>query len=422
MLSKKVIHDILPEDIWKWRHLENVFHNTMSLFNFQEIRPSLLQSTELLDNCIHLREREHDQNLDMLYRIDSEEGVSLRPEGTITVLRSKVADYAEEEIQRVYYLGPMFRRNHNKTCYNQFHQIGAEILGSSEVISDSEIIRLGLKIFHKLGLHNIRLEINSFGCSQCRPNYLGAIRKYVDDNSNSFCADCHRELVTNPGLITQCGVEACKALIAHSPAMQDFLCDDCKKDFYKLQKILNNIVANFTNNPHLPFSFGYYNRTIFSFYFDTPKGPILLGSGGRYDLLSQRVTGKQIHAVGFSAKIETIMHLMEEKELFTHKMRKTPFKVGIYPNSPNQEVILTQLSQELHEHDFHTIIFSNKYNQEEIIQKAIKNTCSILLIVSSELLNEGKVLLKNILKDSHEFIHLNEVIGSLIRIKKSISN
>ena len=172
----KGVRDLLPSETPLWNHVEDTARTVFGTFGFSEIRLPIFEPTELFARSIGL---DTDVVSKEMYTFaDRDESmVSLRPEATASVCRA----YIEHGMQslpapvKLYYMGPMFRRERpQKGRYRQFYQIGAEVLGGNDAPGiDAEVIEMVMTYFDKLELQGLELDINSIGCRDCRPKYVG---------------------------------------------------------------------------------------------------------------------------------------------------------------------------------------------------------------------------------------------------------
>src|SRR5690554_6604240 len=138
-LNKEVNNnDILPNDVWKWNYIEEVIRKTMDLYNFKEIRTSIIQTQELFKTYQNYFTEEESTSNQLIYNLNGVSNLSLRPEGTITVLHSILNNNQKEQLSKLYYIGPMFRKSKENQLL-QFHQFGAEIIGINDLLTDNEI-------------------------------------------------------------------------------------------------------------------------------------------------------------------------------------------------------------------------------------------------------------------------------------------
>ena len=166
-------HEFMPDKVWKWKILEEKMERILSLHDYQEIRLSVLQDYQVLHTGITalMQGSEADHAVQSVLSITSPDNnlslLSLRPEGTISVLHHTARIINTGEVHRFYYSGPMFRKA-EALKQMEFYQLGVELLGSESILSENEVISLGMKICHDLGLKEVRLDMNSYGCMQCR--------------------------------------------------------------------------------------------------------------------------------------------------------------------------------------------------------------------------------------------------------------
>lgn len=410
---------ILSREAWKWRQMESNIHEIMSLFNFHEVRPSILSNFPLLSHVFsHFHHQEFAQLTTAGYlRLDKpDQDHCLRPEGTINILNSDIALKARESIQKIYYLGPMFRKNHEDTI-DEFNQLGIEILGSSTMISDDEAIRLSLQLCKKFGFGNSWVEISSHGCERCRPDYIQRRNEFISEHASDFCPDCSRKMLDNPYFVPECEDRKCHDTYLQIPKLANHLCDDCSNQFHNLKKTLSNLMTNYRVNHDLRRSYNYYRQTVFNVLIDTAKGPLKIGGGGRYDDLSQFVTGNHLPSVGFALELDKIYQILDERNLFI--IPDTQFRVYLCMQDPGLETIIMQISEELRNQNFSTVIGSNCDDFQHECDLAARQNCTTMIVVSSNDIREGKVLLKNFLKEHQEYIRLSDLIPQLTVIRKT---
>lgn len=416
-------HEIMPDDVWKWKYMESQIEQVLSLFNYKEIRLSVLQDYNILYKGITAlldteEAQETTQQLINLSQPDENIGLlSLRPEGTINVLNHVAHRFNGDKINRIFYHGPMFRKD-NKQKPLEFYQLGVELLGSDSILSESEIISLGMKICEQLGLKDAWLEINSFGCESCRPVFYKAMRSFLDEHREEFCIDCFNSLYNNPLHSTNCLESTCMHSTRQGPKIHDYLCPKCKTNFDKVKKIQANLANNYKVNHHLYKNFSYYNETVFNFLIQTNGNTEIIGGGGRYDFLSNRVTGKQIPAVGFYFNLDLLYSILTTRKLF--HSQTNPFRVYICSQSEVMEIMLLQIVQELHQHNISTIISSDIADTEVDTKTAKANGCQVMIILRSENIREGKALLKNLVKEKQTYVTLGDLLPEIDIIKKSL--
>lgn len=417
------IHQFMPDKVWKWRLLEQKVDQVLSLHDYQEIRLSVLQDYHVIHEGITalMQESEANQATESIVNLSQPNGdislLTLRPEGTISVLHHTASIMQDNEIYRFFYLGPMFRKVKGSHPM-EFHQLGVELLGSSSVLSENEVISIGMKICQKLGLRDVKLQLNSFGCEKCRPAFFKAMRAFLAEHESEFCTDCYHQLYTNPFADTHCAQDSCKTIIESGPKIKDYLCMKCLSNFSKVKKIQANLAHEYVVNPKLFKNFAYYNETVFDFVINFKGKEMVIGGGGRYDYLSQRITGKNIPAVGFYLNMDSIFNVMDARELFT--VRDKSFSVYISSQSEDLEMMMLQISHELHSNDIKTILSTDKHSIEEDARLAKRAGCELMIIIRDENVREGKILMRNLAKDHQDYASLNGIMDEILLARKSL--
>jgi len=416
-------HEILPDQIWKWNYLEQQIEQVLSLFNYQEMRLSVLQDYRTLSTgmvALLDSEEAHTSLQQVLSLNQPDEDISLlslRPEGTISVLHQVAKLFPEGKTHRFFYRGPMFRKNKDMQPL-EFFQLGVELLGSDSILSENEVISLGMKLCHELGLKDTWLEINSFGCDACRPVFFAEMRRFLEAHQADYCQECFRALHHNPFHVTDCLKKECVHHTEAAPKIRNYLCSKCKDNFNRVKKIQANLANHYKVNDFLFKHFAYYNETVFNFVINTQEGPQIIGGGGRYDNLSQKIAGRQIPAVGFYLNLDLIFRIMEARNLF--HAHQEPFRVYLCAQSPEMEIIMLQIVQELHQNGISTLISSDIKDTDEEIDYAFKHGCQAMIILRADNIREGKVLLRNLLKDKQDYVSLSDLLDDLTIIKKAL--
>ena len=416
-------HEFMPDKVWKWKILEDNLEKVLALHDYQEIRLSVLQDSKVLKDGITALMQGHEadhamQSVLSLSDVDNQLSLlSLRPEGTISVLHHTARITNPGEIHRFYYSGPMFRK-HGKNQQMEFYQLGVELLGSESILSENEVISLGITICNALGLNEVRLDLNSYGCHKCRDDFFTDLRKFLDQHKEEYCQVCYQELYANPFSETRCNDPKCLHSLKSGPQISDYLCPSCKSKFSRVKKIQANLGNRYKVNPHLYKNFSYYNETVFDFVTEHNGQQMVIGGGGRYDYLSARIAGKKIPAVGFYLNLDSVFEIMEDRGLFRGKTDE--FMVYLSSESENMEIMALQFAQELHGQGIKTIISPEISDLHQESQKARQKGCALMLIIREDNIREGKILLKNLVKEHQAYVPLKDTIPAILVARKAL--
>jgi histidyl-tRNA synthetase len=317
MITKvKGTYDILPSESRKWQELEDVIFQVSRLYNFKEIRTPIFEASELFhrsvgDSSDIVKKETYD------FADRGERKVTLRPEGTASVVRSVVENklYADPNLPlKMYYVGPMFRYERpQKGRQRQFHQFGAEALGSYSPLVDAEMIAYATSLLSALRLPNVRVKINSLGDAQSKAVYREKLVGYLEPHLSGLCEDCQGRFHDNPLRILDCKIDKDSPILAKAPKPLDFLSEEAKKHFDAVIGHLTGMHLDFVIDKTLVRGLDYYTHTVFELECDLPTlgAQATIGGGGRYNDLVQTLDGPAFPAVGFAFGLERLLLALE---------------------------------------------------------------------------------------------------------------
>ena len=306
------MNDILPEASAHWQFLEATLRELLAGYGYQEIRLPVLERTELFSRAIgevtDIVEKE-------MYTFTDRNGdsLTLRPEGTAGCVRAAVENsLLYNQVQRLWYLGPMFcHERPQKGRYRQFHQVGVETYGMEGPDIDAELILLTARLWRKLGLNGLVLQLNSLGSSTARARYREQLVSYFSKHQEKLDEDSLRRLHTNPLRILDSKNPALQSLIEGAPSFSDYLDDDSQKHFAGLRSLLDAAGVVYEVNLRLVRGLDYYNKTVFEWVSTELGAQGTVCAGGRYDGLVEQIGGKPTPAIGFAAGLERLVSLIE---------------------------------------------------------------------------------------------------------------
>ncbi|WP_456439492.1 histidine--tRNA ligase [Caldithrix abyssi] len=242
--------------------------------------------------------------------------LTLKPEMTAPIMRAYIENklYARAPVNKIFYIAPLFRQeNPQAGRLRQFHQFGAETLGSADPLADVEIIDLAMSTFQLIGLKNINLRINSVGDPQCRAPYKETLKEYMRPHLAAYCEDCQRRYEENPLRVLDCKNPTCQQLNQQAPKLNEHLCEACDAHYARVKETLRLLEIPFTEDPYLVRGLDYYTRTVFEITSDVLGAQNAICGGGRYDLLASELEGPDTPAVGFAAGMERLLIAMEQE-------------------------------------------------------------------------------------------------------------
>jgi histidyl-tRNA synthetase len=311
--SIRGMHDILPEQTPLWQLFESTIKSLLSSYAYSEIRMPVVESTDLF--CRSIGEVTDIVEKEMYTFADRNgDSLTLRPEGTASCVRACIQHgLLHNQQQRLWYMGPMFRHERpQKGRYRQFHQIGVETFGIDSADIDAELILISARMWQQLGLHNIRLELNTLGSSEARSNYRQVLVDYLSQHKDMLDEDSLRRLQTNPLRVLDSKNPDMQAMIEAAPKLMDYLDDDSRQHFEQLKGILDAAGIQYSINPRLVRGLDYYCKTVFEWVTDDLGAQGTVCAGGRYDGLVEQLGGRSTAAAGFALGIERLLSLMED--------------------------------------------------------------------------------------------------------------
>ncbi|MFZ7112075.1 MAG: histidine--tRNA ligase [Desulfatiglandales bacterium] len=310
----KGFKDILPDEVGTWQWLESEVREVFRCYGYHEIKPPLLERTELFSRSIG---QETDIVSKEMYTFPDSRGESLtlRPEATASLVRAYIQHrlYQKSPVQKLFTIGPMFRHERpQKGRFRQFYQIDVEIFGDPGPLSDADIILMGMHLFTTLGLKDLSLHINSLGCPGCRTRFREELRGYLRQNTPGLCEDCRRRVETNPLRVFDCKLDDCRQVVTGAPSILEHICDECRGHFQVLQDYLEDSDVDFTVDHKLVRGLDYYSRTTFEIQTDRLGAQNAVTGGGRYDGLVRQLGGPDHPAIGFAIGVERLVSLLTE--------------------------------------------------------------------------------------------------------------
>lgn len=305
--------DALPKDIHKYQYIEATVLDIAEKYGYKELRTPVFEHTELFQRGVG---DTTDVVQKEMYTFDDKGGrsVTLRPEGTAGAVRSYLENGLCNETlpQKICYLISCYRYEKPQAGrLREFHQFGIECFGAQSPLADAEMIALASAVFSTLGVRDLSLEINSIGCPTCRREYHDALREYFSARKDDLCETCRGRLERNPMRILDCKSPVCSEIAAGAPVVTDYLCDECREHFEKLQEYLRTMNIEFTVNPKIVRGLDYYTKTVFEFVSNSIGAQGTVCGGGRYDGLVEELGGQHTPSLGFGMGIERLMLLMD---------------------------------------------------------------------------------------------------------------
>jgi histidyl-tRNA synthetase len=305
------MNDVLPAEIGSWQHLEACTRELLTEYGYQEIRVPLLEHTELFKRAIG----EHTDVVGKeMYTFTDRGGdsLTLRPEATAGIVRALISNgLLRGARHKLWCFGPMFRHETPQAGrYRQFWQVDVEAVGCPGPDVDAELIALSARLWERLGIKGLRLELNSLGTPESRHAYRARLLEYLRAHESQLDDDSRRRLTTNPLRVLDSKNPAMQELISAAPQLTEHLDAESRAHFAELCAMLRAIGVSYQINPRLVRGLDYYTRTVFEWITASASAQNAVCSGGRYDGLVAQLGGEPTAAIGFAMGIERLVALL----------------------------------------------------------------------------------------------------------------
>ena len=305
--------DLIGEEQRRFAHVVDTARRVSALYGLREWATPVFEDTRVFSRSLG---DTSDVVSKEMYTFDDRggESLTLRPEGTAGICRALVTNGLTQSLpQKVFYAGPMFRYERpQKGRYRQFHQIGAELIGTAEPLADAEVIACGWAILQALGVSGgTVLELNTLGDAESRAAYRGALVAHLSAARDRLSADSRERLDRNPLRILDSKDEGDRQLVATAPAMDEHLTPGARAFFDDVRRYLDRFGVPYRHNAFIVRGLDYYSHTAFEFVTDRLGAQGTVMAGGRYDGLVEQMGGPATPAVGWAAGIERLAMLMD---------------------------------------------------------------------------------------------------------------
>jgi histidyl-tRNA synthetase len=389
----KGMNDILPEEAGLWLWFEDVVREWLESYGYRNIRMPILEPTALFKRAIgevtDIVEKEMYSFEDAL----NGDHLTLRPEGTASCVRAVLEhNLLYNAPQRLWYSGPMFRHEKpQKGRYRQFHQVGVEALGFAGPDIDAEMILMCARLWRKLGIRDVSLQINTLGDLEARHRHRDKLIAYFESHANALDADATRRLHSNPLRILDSKNPAMQEIIAGAPKLMDELGDEALAHFEAVQAILRRHDIAFEINPRLVRGLDYYNRTVFEWVTTRLGAQGTICAGGRFDGLIGQIGGKPQPACGFAMGIERLLALLQEDGMET-----PPPSLDVYlvHQGEQADALATAAAEQLRDAGLKVLLHCGGGSFKSQMKKADGSRAACAVIIGDDEAAAGEATLK----------------------------
>ncbi|MDP2784016.1 MAG: histidine--tRNA ligase [Sulfurimicrobium sp.] len=387
------MNDVLPEHAALWEFFEDTVRDWLKSYGYKCIRMPIVEQTSLFKRAIgevtDIVEKEMYTFTDAL----NGESLTLRPEGTASCVRAVLQhNLLYNAPQRLWYMGPMFRHERpQKGRYRQFHQVGVESLGFAGPDIDAEQIIMTARLWKRLGLEDVTLEINTLGSAEDRARHRARLVHHLEQHLELLDEDSKRRLHTNPLRVLDSKNPALQVLIEAAPKLLDDLDEVSLKHFEELQGMLRDAGIEYRINPRLVRGLDYYNFTVFEWVTTRLGAQGTVCAGGRYDGLIAQIGGKPAPACGFAMGVERLLALLEEQQFVAPEQ---PADAYVVHQGEAANRFALQVAETLREQGLHAILHCGGGSFKSQMKKADASGARFAVIIGDDEADAEAVTLK----------------------------
>ena len=408
--------DVLPKDVHKNQYIEATALDIASKFGYKEIRTPVFEHTELFQRGVG---DTTDVVQKEMYTFDDKGGrsIPLRPEGTAGAVRSFLENGLCNEAlpQKVCYLISCYRYEKPQAGrLREVHQFGVECFGTASALADAEIIALAKSIFDTLGVRDLSLEINSIGCPKCRAEYHKALKEYFASRKDELCDTCKGRLDRNPMRILDCKSPICHEIAQGAPVVIDYLCDECKEHFEKVQKYLDAQNIEYKINPQIVRGLDYYTKTVFEFVSNSIGAQGTVCGGGRYDGLVEELGGQHTASLGFAMGLERLMLLMEAQGCEFPQAEKPDLFIVALGEKATLKAL--EIAKDMREEGFSALLDLNQRSIRAQMKYADKLGAKFNVVIGDNEVENKIAKLKNMQTGEETEINLDTFVSGFYNI------
>jgi len=330
---------------------------------------------------------------------------------------------------RRYQLQPVWRADRpQKGRYREFYQCDADMIGSTSMLNELELVQMIDEVFHRLQI-NVVVKINNRKILAGIAELIGAPDKLVDitvaiDKLDKIGIDNVRAELRERGLSEE-------QIVALNPIFE--LQGDVRQKLARLRDLFAHIevgskgVEETTELFDLlePFNLGceveldltlarglnYYTGAIF----EVKAKDVQMGSicgGGRYDNLTGIFGMPDVSGVGISFGADRIYDVLTELDMFPHDLGQSA-RVMFVNFGPEEQKYCLRCAYMLRNADIPTLVYPDAAKLKKQMDYANRKGIPFVAFVGENELKDNTVTLKNMTDGSQATVSMDQMIENL---------
>lgn len=413
------MRDVLPSDQPYWKRVWDLTEKMAKEYGYDRMDTPIVEETPLFVRGVGKTTDVVEKEL-YSWETPGGEHVSLRPEGTSSVVRSYIQHGMLNMPQpiKVWYQGPMFRHDRPQADrFRQFFQNGFECLGDGDAVIDAQLMIMAWNYFRALGIEVV-IRVNSLGTPEARINYKNALTAYFRGKRNRLSEEDKKRLLKNPLRLLDSKEPGMQELKAEAPQMVDWLDEESRAHFMRVLEYLDEVGVPYQLDPYLVRGLDYYTKTVFEIYTagdEMESSQSALGGGGRYDGLVEMLGGRPTPAAGFALGLDRIVSRLKKLQPTPEPIRREVFLAQLGDIGRKKALALFEEFRQA------GLIPAESFSKSSIkAQMEIANRVGarFTVIIGQKEAMDGTVILRDMDAGSQEIVDAKKIVAD---IRKKLS-
>jgi len=408
--------DILPAESYKWLKVESTFRELTRRYGYQELRTPTFEDTDLF---VRTSGETSDIVSKEMYTFTDkgDRSLTLKPEGTAPAMRALLEHNLcpPGTVARMSYIIPIFRYGRpQKGRLREAHQVGLELVGSPSAAADAEVIEITVRFYEALGIEDSVAMLNSLGRSECRARYREAILQYSATFLTDQPQDVQDKVHKNPLRLLDSKDPAAQEAIKAIPPITDYLEDESKARFDRIQQMLTDANVRYQVAPEVVRGLDYYTETVFEVLSTKLGAQSSLCGGGRYDDLVKELGGPSTPSVGVAMGVERAIIVMDDAGLWDGGTKPDVFVVQATENAFE---MCQKLARDLRTAGMATLLDIDGKSMKSQLRQADKSGAAIALILGEDELRKNSVQLRKLGSSVQEEVPMEGVVQRVLQLQ-----
>ncbi len=424
----KGTRDFLPEDMVKRQYVVEKIRQVFERYGFDPLETPAIERWETLAG------KYGEETERLIYRFQDRGGRDLGLRYDLTVPLARIVAMHPEIPKpfKRYQIQSVWRAEKpQRGRFREFVQCDVDIVGTSDMTADAEIISVVYDALSELGLRGFIIKINNRKVVRGMVNIAnipvelelevarsidkldkigleGVKDELVKKGIGATAIDRLLEIIEIRGRDESTFKEATKIFGDSEDALQGL---KEIEEVFRYLKSLGIPDENYILDLSLVRGLDYYTGPVFETVMETPRIGSIMG-GGRYDNLIGMFTGTRVPATGTSIGLDRLITVMDELNLWHNQTpTKTEVLVTRFDKDLTDEYL--KVAQELRKSGINTDFYTGKKDLRAQLGYASDRGIPIVLIIGTNELEKGLVTVKMLKTRTQESIQRDKIVEFL---------